>query len=248
MKVRNLTGSSSLSWLNDRHKCGSERLWVNIEWSFRWLSKDLSLLLQKQALLLFPHFFGIEFVEYAGHDVLPSYAIVVSIAEAIAVDVLASVLLSIVILRSIGLSLLSSFDGSLCLGHFLAHLIEVQLIWGGISMMVVQWPGFLLIDDGVIFGNRAKASQSSWLTLIDVHVLELWREYSTMLAKLSDLTHINSLSDVSSFGEFLLVHAKLFLMFLKTNIDAVDQNLRINVIMGLSETALLGGLFLQWLL
>lgn len=118
-----LTSRDSLRGLDDRHKSGSESLRVDIERSLGVFGHKLSLLLDVDAKLLFPHLLGIEFVENTGHDVL-STAIIVAIPESVVIYVLALVLLRIVILGLIILlGLLSSFDSSLGLWHFLTHLI-----------------------------------------------------------------------------------------------------------------------------
>ena len=122
---------------------------------------------------------------------------------------------------------------------------------------LIKW---LFLWKAVILGYLQEAIESWSLTLVDIHVLELWRNNSALEAKLSNLAHVDSLLDISSLREFLLVHAKFFLMFLEADVDAVNEYFTIDVILNLLLrlywrwlrklilTWLLLSLFLMWLL
>ena len=102
----------------------------------------------------------------------------------------------------------------------------------------------------LIFGDFREALQSWCLSLINVHVLEFWGENSTLDADLSHLAHVDSLLNISSLREFLLVHAQLFLVLLETHVDTMDENLAVDVFLrfGLTLLGLLPGRFLLFLL
>ena len=60
-----------------------------------------------------------------------------------------------------------------------------------------------------------------------------------MLPKLSYLAHVDPLLDIRSFGELLLIHAELFLVLLETHVDAVDQNLAVDIVLIMSNLCVL---------